>query len=62
MIFKKGIFTIPNLLTLLRLAMIPVYTSLYLDAENSQLAAGVLAVSCLTDLLDGMVARRFHMV
>lgn len=62
MIFKKGIFTIPNLLTLLRLALIPVYTTIYLDRENSQLAAGVLAFSCLTDLLDGMIARRFHMV
>ena len=62
MIFKKGIFTIPNLLTFLRLALIPVYTSIYLDTENAPLAAVVLAVSCATDLLDGMIARRFHMV
>lgn len=62
MIFKKDIFTIPNLLTLLRLALIPVYTSIYLDAENAPVAAIVLAISCVTDLLDGMIARRFHMV
>lgn len=62
MIFKGDIFTIPNLLTLLRLALIPVYSSIYLDAEQPQLAAGILAFSCLTDLLDGYVARRFHMV
>ena len=62
MIFNKDIFTIPNLLTLLRLALIPVYTSLYLETENTLLAAGILAFSCGTDLLDGMVARRFHMV
>ena len=62
MIFKKDIFTIPNLLTFLRLALIPVYTSIYLDTENAPLAAGILAFSCVTDLLDGMIARRFHMV
>lgn len=62
MIFKKGIFTIPNLLSLLRLALIPVYTSLYLKTENHFLSAGILAFSCLTDLLDGYIARRFHMV
>ena len=62
MIFKKGIFTIPNLLSLLRLALIPVYTSLYLKSENHFLSAGILAFSCLTDLLDGYIARRFHMV
>ena len=62
MIFKKDIFTIPNLLSLLRLALIPVYTSLYLKTENHFLSAGILAFSCLTDLLDGYIARRFHMV
>ena len=62
MIFKKDIFTIPNLLSLLRLALIPVYISIYLGSGNTLLAAGILAFSCLTDLLDGYIARRFHMV
>ena len=62
MISKKDIFTIPNLLSLLRLVLIPVYVSLYLDGNHNQLAAGILAFSCLTDLLDGYIARRFHMV
>ena len=62
MISRKDIFTIPNLLSLLRLVLIPVYVSLYLDGNHNQLAAGILTFSCLTDLLDGYIARRFHMV
>ena len=63
--FKKEICTVPNLLTLLRLALIPVYTSIYRNAGTSEeyaLAAGILAFSCLTDFLDGLIARRFHMI
>ena len=62
MISKKDMFTIPNLLSLLRLILIPVYTSIYLGSERHQLAAGILTFSCMTDLLDGYIARRFHMV
>ena len=61
MISKKDLFTIPNLLSFLRLALVPVFTSLYLQG-NFSLASIVLAISCLTDLLDGFIARRFHMI
>ena len=61
MISKKDVFTIPNLLSFLRLGLVPVYTSLYLHGRIPQ-ASVILAVSCLTDLLDGFIARRFHMV
>ena len=61
MISKKDIFTIPNILSFLRLGLIPVYTSLYLQ-EQIGTASVILAFSCLTDLLDGFIARRFHMV
>ena len=63
--WKKEILTVPNLLSLFRLALIPVYISAYLRAQTGRdhaLAAGILAVSCLTDLLDGIIARRFHMI
>lgn len=63
--WKKEILTIPNLLSLFRLALIPVYVQIYLQARTGReftLAAGILAVSCLTDLLDGLIARRFHMI
>jgi len=63
--WKKEIFTIPNLLSLFRLVLIPVYVSIYLNAQESTdyyLAAGILAVSCLTDLIDGKIARHFNMI
>ena len=63
--WKKEIFTIPNLLSMFRLVLIPVYISIYLYAQSSAdyyLAAAILAVSCLTDLIDGKVARHFNMI
>lgn len=63
--WKKEILTIPNILSLFRLLLIPVYVLIYLNAQNSYdyaLAAGILAVSCLTDMIDGKIARHFNMI
>lgn len=63
--WKKEILTIPNLLSLFRLTLIPVYVYLYLNAKEARdyaLAGGVLAVSCLTDAVDGKIARKFNMI
>ena len=63
--WKKEIFTIPNILSLFRLLLIPVYSVIYLNATDLYdfyLAAGLLAVSCLTDLIDGKIARHFNMI
>lgn len=63
--WKKEIFTIPNILSLFRLALIPVYVTIYLNAVTPPhyfLAAAILAVSCLTDLIDGKIARKYHMI
>lgn len=59
---RGRVITIPNLLSLLRLCLIPVIVWLYLVRGN-QFAAGCLMVlSGLTDVMDGRIARRFHMV
>ena len=63
--WKKEIWSIPNMLSMFRLLLIPAYIFIYLNAEQKSdyfLAAGILAVSCLTDLVDGKVARQFNMV
>ena len=63
--WKKEIITIPNLLSLFRIILIPVYINIYLDAKEDQeylLAGSILALSCLTDMVDGFIARRFHMI
>lgn len=63
--WKKEILTIPNLLSLFRLVLIPVYIDIYLNATTPTqylLAGSILAVSCVTDIVDGQIARHFHMV
>lgn len=63
--WKKEILTIPNLLSLFRLALIPVYMIIYFNATKPAhyfLSAAILAVSCLTDLIDGKIARHFNMI
>ena len=63
--WKKDILTIPNLLSLFRLVLIPVYIVIYLNAQDMAdyyIAGGILAVSCLTDAIDGKIARHFNMI
>lgn len=63
--WKKELLTIPNLLSLFRLVLIPVYMTIFLRAKDTAdhfLAAGILAVSCLTDAIDGKIARQFNMI
>lgn len=51
---------LPNILTFLRILMVPIYVMLFLDptASRSIAAASVFGVAALTDLLDGYLARR----
>ena len=63
--WKKEILTIPNLLSLFRLLLIPVYMTIYLQAQKPsdyEVAGIILALSCLTDMIDGKIARKFNMI
>ena len=63
--WKKDILTIPNLLSLFRIILIPVYVVIYLNATEPAhyyIAGGILAVSCVTDWVDGKIARHFNMI
>lgn len=63
--WKKEILTVPNLLSLFRLILIPVYVVIYLNAQSSTdyyIAGAILAVSCLTDMIDGKIARHFNLI
>lgn len=51
----------PNLLSILRLALVPVFLILLLT-EKHLLAIAVLALASLTDYLDGVFARKFNQV
>lgn len=59
---EKRFLTIPNLLSAFRILLIPVIVWLYCARGNYPLAAGMLALSGATDIADGFIARRFHMV
>lgn len=51
--------TLPNLLTLLRVAVIPLFVGLFFleSAAGQWLACGVFAAAAITDYLDGYLAR-----
>lgn len=54
------IVTIPNLLSVIRLALVPVFLWLVLGPQQDELALVVLVVSGVTDYLDGKLARRLN--
>lgn len=56
------VITIPNILTVLRILMIPLILWLDLARGNLLAAAIVLIVSGATDIVDGFIARHYHMV
>lgn len=58
----KKIFTVPNVISMFRLVLIPVFVWVYIGARNNLLTVILLAVSGLSDVLDGLIARKFNMV
>jgi cardiolipin synthase len=58
---KEQFMTVPNLLSMLRLALVPIFLYLLLT-EKYLSAIVVLALSSLTDYLDGYFARKFNQV
>ncbi len=54
---RSELLTVPNLLSALRILLVPVFLWLVLVPEADLLAIGVLVVSGITDYLDGKIAR-----
>ena len=59
--YKHKIITIPNLLSMARLCLIPVISWVYLGQQNYVWAAILVVISGITDVLDGIIARKFNM-
>ena len=57
----KGCWTIPNLLSVIRILLIPVFAYLFYNDEKI-MAVVVLAISGLTDTMDGQIARKFNQI
>ena len=56
------VLTVPNALSALRLLLVPVFVWLVLVPEADGWAVAVLALSGVTDWLDGKLARAWHQV
>jgi cardiolipin synthase len=54
------VLTLPNLISILRLAGVPLFLWLVLGPQADGWALGVLMLSGLSDWLDGYLARRLH--
>ncbi len=60
--YSNKIFTIPNILTLLRIILIPIIAWLYAVKNMPYHSAAVLILSGVTDVVDGFIARHFNMI
>ena len=53
--------SIPNMITLVRIVLTPIFVRFYLEGEHSA-AMLILAAAALSDVLDGAIARRFGLI
>jgi cardiolipin synthase (CMP-forming) len=59
---EARVLTLPNVITLVRLACLPVFLWLLFGAEDRAAAAWLLAALGATDWVDGYLARHMHQV
>ena len=60
--YKNKIITIPNVLSFFRLGLIPLIIWQYVFRHHYFIALYLLALSGLTDIADGIIARKFNMI
>ena len=58
---REQVFTIPNFMSFFRVLLLPFIVWTYWKGAND-VAVGLLILSVLTDVLDGVIARKFNMV
>lgn len=57
----KGCWTVPNLLSFLRIVIVPIFAYFFLIGEFGW-AVAMLVLSGISDFLDGKIARRFNQI
>lgn len=60
--YQKKILTIPNILSFFRLCLIPVIMWLYIKKQDYLSTLIVLLLSGATDIVDGIIARKYNMI
>ncbi|MBR3019433.1 MAG: CDP-alcohol phosphatidyltransferase family protein [Clostridia bacterium] len=58
---RENIWNVPNVLTMIRLGLIPVYWYFILN-DQYYWALAVFVVASLTDLADGIIARKYNQI
>ena len=58
---REQLFTIPNFMSFFRIVLLPFIIWTYWK-ESYDIAVALLIVSAITDMLDGVIARKFNMV
>ena len=58
---NENIWNVPNLLTMLRMAAVVVFIVLFARGKKNA-AMIVFILAAVTDVLDGYIARRFHLI
>lgn len=61
----REFFSVPNILSYVRLLLIPIFTYLFIHAEDTKdyyLIGFIIFLSAVTDLLDGWFARKFNQI
>lgn len=58
---EKKIITIPNMLSMFRLLLIPVIAGLFFTKKSNIWITAIVVLSAVTDVIDGKIARRFSM-
>lgn len=60
--YQNKILTIPNILSFFRLCLIPVIVWLYVGKQDYLWTLLILTLSGVTDIVDGIIARKFKMI
>jgi cardiolipin synthase len=58
---ERRVLTIPNVMSLLRLASVPVFVALFVSGSE-EAAVVIIAIGSSSDFFDGYIARRTHSV
>ena len=60
--YQKKFLTIPNVLSFIRICLVPIIVWLYICKENYFGTLMILILSGATDVIDGIIARKFNMI
>lgn len=52
---------LPNMLSLFRIALIP-FAAYFFSRNNFEMALAVFVLACVTDVLDGYIARKYNLI